>query len=257
MRHADPAVTGTAELPIVQYWHEPTAPPDIEDLFGSFRAHNPDRRHLVFDRVSAAEFIERNLSAREAAAFDACAVPAMQADYFRYCAILTLGGVYSDVDHRCICPFDALFDGPAGGRLFRRGDVRVVVNGFFAFSGSGHPLLRLALDVATRNIEDRIPGPAWTLTGPAVFSTLAHVLQFDSFDEFLATPDTVPGGRFNVVATALARIGADRPAVAAAFEDVSIAPLREGTRWLEPIGTALTYKRTPSHWTQWDGPTYR
>lgn len=71
--------------PLIQYWHDVNVPDEIEELFDLVREHNPDMQHMVFDEVSAAAFIEDRFTARELSTFRACAVPAMQSDYFRYC----------------------------------------------------------------------------------------------------------------------------------------------------------------------------
>lgn len=100
--------------PLIQYWHQSSVPPSIERLSGSFRAHNPEMRHMVFSEATATDFIEERFGAREAAAFLACAVPAMQADYLRYCAVYALGGMYFDADCRCVASLRPLFDACGG-----------------------------------------------------------------------------------------------------------------------------------------------
>src|SRR5690348_1645791 len=93
-------------LPIIQYWHSEQVPEQIAELTATFRDLNPALPHLVFSEAKAEEFIAEHFEAREVAAFRSCAVPAMQADYFRYCAALALGGIYSDVSFYCRCPLE-------------------------------------------------------------------------------------------------------------------------------------------------------
>lgn len=77
-------------IPLVQYWHSPKIPSDVAELMQSFHDHNLDMEHLNFS------------------AFRSCAVPAMQADYFRYCAALALGGICVDADFRCLQPLASI-----------------------------------------------------------------------------------------------------------------------------------------------------
>lgn len=137
----------------------------------TFRDLNPDVTHHVFTEASADEFIAANFTSRELAAFRACAVPAMQADYFRYCAVLTLGGIYADVDFCCAVPLQPLAHATSDGLLFQnaKGDI---INAFFVFDAPNHPLLRLAVDVATENISLRAADKVHMVTGPWIFTIL-------------------------------------------------------------------------------------
>src|SRR5262245_47838054 len=141
--------------PLVQYWHSESIPGYIEDLLATFRDHNPSMRHMVFNEGTATEFIARHYGERELRAFHACAVPAMQADYFRYCAVHVLGGTYVDVDFRCERPLDGLAEFDGMGQLFER-EHGGIVNGIFIFTSPRHPVLSLALEIATANIEQRV-----------------------------------------------------------------------------------------------------
>jgi mannosyltransferase OCH1-like enzyme len=172
------------ELPIIQYWHSEDLSPEIAHLTATFRDCNPAVRHVVFCESEAEEFIAEHLTEPEVAAFRSCAVLAMEADYFRYYAVLMLGGVYSDADFRCLCPLQALIETTEGGLLFRQAPSGYLINAFFLFKAPGHPLLRLALDVATANIE-RCAAPRVNLvTSPWVFSGLSALHRLGPFDAF-------------------------------------------------------------------------
>lgn len=170
--------------PIIQYWHEEDVPASVEERLASFRQVNPDMRHLVFNESTAKSFIEEHYSAREVAAFRACAVPAMQADYLRYCAVGALGGVCCDVDCRCTSSLRPLLE-VGGAELFRHPDGSIA-NGFLVFASAGHPLARLAVEVATANIEHRVDGGVAFVTGPRVVRTLVESRRFGSFESWLA-----------------------------------------------------------------------
>lgn len=143
--------------------------------------------YRCFDRPAAALFIRENFGQRRQAAFDSCAVPAMQADYFRYCAILSAGGFYSDADTQCLASLEPLLPAgadailfymepfvPAGVNeaLFRNAKLIQVMNGIFGFRRAGHPLMEALVEIATVNIERRISNSVWLTTGPAIVSAL-------------------------------------------------------------------------------------
>lgn len=104
---------------LFQYWHSQQIPDYITPLLASFRRHNPSADYAVFDAASAGALIASCFSAREVQAFRACRVPSMQADYFRYCAVLAHGGVYVDADMECVGAIEPLFEYKFGdGALF-------------------------------------------------------------------------------------------------------------------------------------------
>lgn len=195
----------SAELPIIQYWHEDEPPDFISELLGSFDEHNPGSEHLVFSASSAEELIAAHHGDRAVAAFRSCKLPAMQADYFRYCAVHAIGGIYVDADYRCEGNMAGLVDRTATGALYGEtwsraspleelfawpypvGPVRFVANGVFGVRDPGHPLPGLAMELATKAIECRFgngPSGLWLATGPGVFTSLYLLHELGSIDAF-------------------------------------------------------------------------
>jgi Glycosyltransferase sugar-binding region containing DXD motif len=232
--------------PIVQYWHSEEIPADIAELIDTFREQNPEMRHMLFCEAKAEEFIAEHLTAREVAAFRACAVPAMQADYFRYCAGYALGGISSDVDVRCLGSLRTFIDTPDEGLLVR-GSYEQVISGFFWFRSSGHPLLRLALDLATANIEQRSPPTVWAATGPWILAALVALDQLGSIDALRTEVAKLP---MDVQFERFVRLVGDPARVAQALKGVRIVPYEGTTSWIGPPGP-LEYKRSEMHWTNW------
>ena len=193
-------------LPLVQYWQDLAVPSEIEAALHSFEEANPGLEQRVFDESAAERLIAACCGAREAAAFRACAIPAMQADYFRYCAIHALGGIYADANYRCMENVEGLIAGPADAVLFGRqdpvprrvaemcnwpypvGSFRTVADNMFACKRPRHPLLELAIEVATANVENRVadgPVGVWLSTGPGVFTSMYLLRELGSFDAFI------------------------------------------------------------------------
>lgn len=249
--------------PLIQYWHDERPPEDVAELLASLRRRNPDLRHLVFDRSSAEAFLAERFSAREVVAFRACAVPAMQADYFRYCAVLALGGAYLDADLRCVAPLRSLFAAGEGGRLFGRpqvprgwpadifgprpriGPYRVIANSIFLFAEPGHPLLELATEIATANIESRVSEDVAVTTGPGIFTSLYLAARLDSLDAF---GEYAADGILAPAASVFREVVSSSDRVAAAFDGVRISPFEETRAVLAEAGDELAYKSTEVHW---------
>ena len=238
---------------LVQFWDKEEIPGSIADGFASFETHNPGLDHRIFSQATAAEFIELNFTPREVAAFRACAVPSMQADYFRYCAILTLGGMYSDADFHCVGSLRTLEDEPVSGTLFVRSNGNVPCN-FFAFRSAGHPFLKLALQIATARIERRdAMDDAWLATGPAITTYMYHLFGAGSIDAFLRE---FPGDEYTRDYPAfLAEVVGDYARVAKCFAGVRVLPFNEAKAWIR--STKPPYKQTDVHWTRWQGSIFR
>jgi len=250
-------------LRISQYWDTDVAPDYMDTLFASFRDRNPDFEHRVFSEVETERFIAEHFGSRELAAFKTCAVPSMQSDYFRYCAVLALGGVYADADYRCVSSLRPLVDGLDTGEIYLsptplylgEREATRVWSGFFAFREPGHRLLRLALDIATANVEARIPEriwPAgknvvesiWLTVGPGVLSLMRFIREWGSFDAFGEAVADTPAGPF---ADLYCEAIGDYDRITEAFDGVRVASHEEMSRFVTPDQT-LPYKQTDVHW---------
>lgn len=258
-------------LPITQYWHDGRPPDEVATLIESFRRQNSDMHHMLFSEGSGAEFIARHFTSQEVLAFRACRVPAMQADYLRYCAVLHHGGVYADADLRCIGPLSSLSKKSKGGILFglaqlprpwrvqrfewreRVDPFRIILNGIFAFP-AGHPLLELSVKVATANVENRIAEDVSLVTGPGVFTCLYLLHKLGSFDAFQSYAQ---GGVIEISAPLLCEVVGDYRRIEQAFAGVRLAPVAESRAWAKPPQRPLAYKEGSLHWVNFRSSIFR
>jgi hypothetical protein len=247
----------------------------VAQLCDSFRRHNPDFDHRIYSERDAEVLIERHFGQRELAAFRACTVPAMQADYFRYCAVQKLGGVYADADFECLRPLRPLLDRPGGGEVFfgpgapplnGRPSPRIW-NGFFAFREPGHPLLGLAVEIATANIESRLAERAWPggantrakvvigialSVGPGVFTTMHMIWKQGSFDAFRSLVEGMAIERF---AESYCEVIGDYGRIIEAFEGVRVSSSDALLGWVDHPEVVLRYKQTEACWHNWHAAT--
>ncbi len=141
---------------IHQFWDRPTPPSDAVKKMRSWRDQHRGWRYVRWDDDSASEFIRSEFGDDAAQCFQAAVLPAMRADLLRIAALLVVGGVYADVDMRCIQPVDELLAGR--GTLYhgtgtKTGDVKIK-NGFIV-TEPGSSLFRAAWEAALRNIRTR------------------------------------------------------------------------------------------------------
>lgn len=248
-------------LPLIQYWHDESVPSEVEELFARVSEHNPDMRQMIFSQMTAKAFIETHLGAREVAAFEACAVPAMQADYFRYCAVHVLGGFYCDAD--CICAGSLLPLLEADGIVVESMSMpQTLNNNLFAFRDPGHLFPKFAMDIATAAIENRLSENVSAVTGPFIFNLLWRGLKRGSLDAWLREAEGSSGltGEKKSVARQVEAIrlavGGDSR-LSSAFDGVRVLAWADILDVITPGSNQLAYKETKSHFIHWEGSIYR
>jgi mannosyltransferase OCH1-like enzyme len=134
-------------------------------------------RYLRFDDHTAQALIEEHFGARHVDLYRVCALPAMRSDFFRYCALWALGGIYADADTVRRGPINELC-GSAGARgllvkrLFAPWNEARIINDIMFMRRPRDPLMRYAINFAGFNIRNRPSNNVWQITGPALLTQL-------------------------------------------------------------------------------------
>lgn len=155
-------------LSVAQYWMQGEPPHPVRDLIGSWRDHFGDR-HFLFDDESATEFISSNFNGEVLTAYQTCNIPAMRADYFRYCFLYLNGGIYVDADVGFLREGFSVDFGPRGLLFVRNGNI---ANDFMAVVHERDPLIDRILSIATSNILSKSGTNVWAVTGPGIATNL-------------------------------------------------------------------------------------
>lgn len=196
---------------LMQYWDKPEPPEEIHALVSTWR-NDPDFEYVLYNHDGAADFIRDNFDKPTLDAFLACAIPAMQADYFRLCWLYHNPGIYVDADIGNKGKNEKLLQRDCRAYLFfRRSNL---ANDVMVFNRSQDPLIDYALSVARENVLQRKPGNVWQITGPGILT------QF------------------------ILEKGQDDPAFEGIVFD-RVENLREDIQF----NWELEYKKTPDHWT--------
>ena len=165
---------------IVQYWHSGVPPVEVAELMQTWESARAEGfAYRCFDDASAMDFLRAHYDRRTVAAYASCGVPAMRADFFRICALLTSPGIYVDADMRRtgagyrpffkkdkLVPLLPLWERLERGLLFKR-DARVA-NGFMIVKQTQDILLQAILAAAVENIESRSSNNVYLVTGPGI-----------------------------------------------------------------------------------------
>jgi hypothetical protein len=255
---------GLATPALFHYWDAEEVPAEVRSLLDSFKRQNPDLNQHVFSRSAARGFIAARFGARERDAFDRCAIPAMQADYFRYCAAAACGGIWADADLRCRRPLRPLLEEIERGVVFLRPEFREagglearrLENAFFAFREPGHPLLALAVELATANVEARIAERVWPVgenvreaiwltTGQAIFTLMRFIYNWGSFAAFR---ERAAGTIVEPFCDLYCDVIGDHDRIVEAFDGVWSASQSEMRIWVANPDKPLAYKTGDRHW---------
>ncbi len=260
---------GEQRFTLFQYWDTPTPPPEVAACMAYMGANNPEFTHEVFDEHRARAFIAAHYGPRELRAFDACAVPAMQADYFRLCALESTGGLYIDADTQSLEPVAPLVARAPGGVVYMFfGNF----NNAIAFFPKAHsPFLRACLALATDNIETRRFSAVFTTTGPGVFDAVRAVMAPATLEATIAAFESKRGSGdrfFGMTAEQILAWGF-RELLDVARATIALTPELEASirgitlldsftqmaPWFGAVQPA--YKQSPRHWLHWPGSIYR
>ena len=242
-------------MKLFQFWDEPQPPADVSSWIEGFRSRNPDFEHVLFNETSAGDFIAAHYGPREAAAFRACAVPAMQADVLRLCALDVFGGVYIDADHQSMEPLGGLIAQTPGTMVFEW--LGLLNNAVLLFPEPGDPFLRACLELTLQNIEARRFNIALMATGPGVFNAIRVLLDHAAAGEIRAALDTPHCRDWGFDELVEHARGAVRvtPELRRAYDAMTLMNPIAATPW---IGLeAPAYKQTDRHWGHWKKPIYR
>jgi len=96
----------------------------------------------------------------------------MKSDVFRYLYVYKMGGYYADADEFCNVTIAELEDKDADFLVGKRKNDNWV-NGFFG-AIAGSEVIGRVIDKVIDNIERRIPGGVWLVTGPGAFSPIVQ-----------------------------------------------------------------------------------
>ncbi len=168
---------------LFQFWDTSSPPEEVSVLMQSWE-NDPDFAYRRFDEPAAESFIAQALDNRAVAAYRTCAIPAMKADFFRYCALWAEGGVWVDADTRNSGKLPAFIEGCDLGMLMNR-QCRIA-NDFMFVRAPRAPLFERVIEQAIENVENRISNNVWKVTGPGIMSHMhadaVEKARFDGFD---------------------------------------------------------------------------
>lgn len=136
---------------IVQTFADSDVPERMYKASRSWPDRNPDHRYVFCDDDACRAFIDAHFDADVVKCYDSLPAGAFRADFWRYCVLLTHGGVYADIDTTCRMPISKLLR-PDDEFVIAHGTSKEVLFNAFICSIPGHPFLRAVIERAKEHI---------------------------------------------------------------------------------------------------------
>jgi mannosyltransferase OCH1-like enzyme len=174
---------------ITQFWDAEAPPDDLLAVSRSWRERNPDHHHVLFNDRTARTYLEQQFPAAVATAYRRCRDPTTKADLLRLAVLCHWGGVWADMDDRCLAPVSDVVPAWAAA-CFWQERSGFLCNNFIA-AVPGHPILRRALTTAVTAINRGDRDKVWMLTGPGLLSRAFAVELAQAGDAWSAWLDPV------------------------------------------------------------------
>lgn len=153
---------------LTQYWDSEQLPPEIAGYMQSWVDMNPGFAYQRFSDERAQSWLAAHHPPRVLAAYCKAAEPAMKADYFRLALLSIEGGFYLDADDRCRRPLRDWVP-PHAEFVGYQENYGTLGNNFIGVVPA-HPVIVLALRLATEAIERGDEDLLWLATGPALLT---------------------------------------------------------------------------------------
>lgn len=157
---------------IFQYWDTPDIPAAVSQVMESWQ-RCPGYNYIRMDHKEALIFLRDRLGPQYARAFSLANHAAEECDFLRLCWLWAEGGIYVDSDDMRI--------GDLGGLLARGGGAIMFMEPYGSIDNNllcarpGHPLLRIAMDMACQSLLARENDSTWAKTGPGLITRATAV----------------------------------------------------------------------------------
>jgi hypothetical protein len=242
-------------MKLFQYWDTGKPPDEVVDWMAGLRAMNPEHDYSLYDREQASWFIGKRLGERERRAFEACAVPAMQADLFRYCALFAKGGIYLDADMRPVQPLAGLIALHAPPLMLSHKGL--LTTGLMVFPKPGSPFIAAMLRLSLDNIETRRFNNVLITTGPALADAIRGLLDPLWMEGTVKHPEVdkfTLGLRFGHLLDHAREVTPLTFELREAYRTLCIIHRRDAVPWIDT--RKMAYQQSERDWRNWPGSIY-
>ena len=159
---------------VMQTWEHKQLNPEFQAIVDTWKTHNPRHEFVLMDAAEREQFIRAHFERAVITAYQRIVPGAYKSDLFRYCYLWVNGGVYADIDTRCMGSLDDFLT--PGAKLVVPIDLNLSANegthnlacGFIA-AVPRHPALMRCIQAIVRNVQTgTVPGSKLDFSGPGI-----------------------------------------------------------------------------------------
>ena len=161
---------------VYQTWKTKVLPTNVINTIKNMKSLNPDYDFYLYDDNDIEKWIKSTFDDPIIYnTYSQLNVGAAKADFWRYLILYKNGGIYLDIDSEITKPLNELINENDTAIVSREKNsgTTYFIQWCLIFS-KGHPILKRAIDLCIRNINNRLSFYLPTLTGPAVFTQAIH-----------------------------------------------------------------------------------
>lgn len=147
-------------------------PDYIKETSETWKEINPEYDYEYMDDSQAREFVKNFYGNDMVELFDSVPVGVMRGDMWRYLIIYAYGGVYTDLDTKCLKPISTWMKEDKSLIICPEHDIHLCQWTFAA--EAGHPSIKSVIDLMVKRLSDN---PDWEIphfvhyyTGPGVWT---------------------------------------------------------------------------------------
>lgn len=160
---------------IFQTWKTKEKNDTIDNLRNTWIDKNSEFEYIYFDDADILDFLSINFDERVNKCYKRILNGSLKADFFRYCVIYIIGGLYIDVDISCVIPLKEMFNFDEIDFITATDNCRVqrsdrIYQGFLG-GESNCPVFKTMIDHICVSIEtNKFKNNLFDLSGPVIFS---------------------------------------------------------------------------------------
>jgi mannosyltransferase OCH1-like enzyme len=184
---------------IYQTWKTRTLPQSITHIREKLQQLNPTYTMHLFDDTAMDAWMHEHTDEQVFQAYSKLAVGAARADLWRYCILYRNGGVYLDIDSDILQPLDTFISPTDQAVISRELNRGCFLQWCMAFVPR-HPILKRAIEIATKNIMNPTSTNVAEITGPHAFSRAVNEVMLEYYPMYCNLyyqPDEVLNSELN------------------------------------------------------------
>jgi mannosyltransferase OCH1-like enzyme len=159
---------------IYQTWETKNIEPEFQQIIDLWKINNPDYEYHLYDSIDRINFIKHNFNDEIYNVYNKIIPGAYKTDFWRYCLLYKLGGIYADIDVLSIGKIDTFvsdnikFIAPIDLNINHHEGIHNISNGFIGVTPYSDIMLK-CIHLIVNNVNNNyIPPSKLDFSGPGI-----------------------------------------------------------------------------------------